>query len=219
MLTINGADLSGPSNKVRFVANALGLAYTYRRIDLAKGENRTDAYVKLHPAGKVPVIDDDGFVLFESNAIIKYLADKAGSSLYPKDPKERAIVDQWIDFVSHHVGTAMGRVVFNRVFAPVLKMEADERSLSDGLSFLDRFLPVVETQLQAHTFLAGDELTLADFNLLALLDPAEVARVDLSGYRSLSAWRVSLRGQPFYTRCHGSFEETVNATFGGAPAN
>ncbi len=65
MLKIYGADLSGPSCKVRFVANALGLAYEYMKVDLVKGANRSEAHLRLHPAGKVPVIDDDGFVLFD----------------------------------------------------------------------------------------------------------------------------------------------------------
>jgi len=211
MLKIYGSDLSGPSNKVRLVANALGLEYEYRRVDLRDGENKTEDYLRLHPAGKVPVIDDGGFVLFESNAIIKYLASKAGSPLYPQETNKQAIVDQWIDFSSHHIGTAMGRVLFNRLFAPFLKLEVDEHSLSDGLSFLDRFLPVVERQLQANPFLAGNEFTLADLNLLAILDPAEVVGIDLSAYASLSKWRKGLREESFYTKCHKSYEEAVNA--------
>lgn len=215
MLTIYGTDLSGPSNKVRFVANELGLEYEYRRVNLMKEENKTEDYLKIHPAGKVPVIDEEGFKLFESNAIIKYLASKAGSSLYPEQAKEQAIVDQWIDFSSHHIGAAMNRVVFNRVFAPFLKMDIDERSLNDGLSFLDRFLPIVDNQLQANPYLAGNELTLADFTLLALIDPAEIAQIDLSGYPSLSRWRRNLQGQPFYTKCHKNYEEAMKAAMKG----
>ena len=76
MLKIYGADLSPPSNKVRFVANELGLDYEYNSVNLVSGENQSEGHLKLHPGGKVPVIDDDGFVLFESNAIIRYLAAK-----------------------------------------------------------------------------------------------------------------------------------------------
>ena len=76
MLIIYGADLSTPANKVRFVANALGLEYEYHRISLRDKEGQTEEYKRVHPAGKIPAIDDDGFVLFESNAIIRYLADK-----------------------------------------------------------------------------------------------------------------------------------------------
>ena len=64
MLKIYGADLSAPANKVRMTANALGIEYEYIRVSIRDGENRTEEYLKMHPAGKVPVIDDDGFVLF-----------------------------------------------------------------------------------------------------------------------------------------------------------
>lgn len=214
MLKIYGADLSTPSCKVRFVANALGLTYDYKRVDLVNGENRSEPHLNLHPGGKVPVIDDDGFVLFESNAIIRYLAAKSDSPLYPKGLKPRAVIDQWTDFVSHHIATALSRVLFNRVFAPFLKVEVDERAVTEGLSFLDRFLPVVDKQLEERRCLAGGELTLADFNLLSALDPAEVAQVDLSGYLNLTRWRKDLQGRDFYTRCHKSYGDAL-AAFAG----
>jgi len=214
MLKIYGADLSTPSCKVRFVANALGLTYDYKRVDLVKGDNRTESHLRLHPGGKVPVIDDDGFLLFESNAIIRYLATKSESALYPKGLKQRAVIDQWTDFVSHHIATALSRVLFNRVFAPFLKVEVDERAVTEGLSFLERFLPVVDSPLKERRYLAGGELTLADFNLLSAVDPAEVAQVDLSGYLNLTRWRKDLQARDFYTRCHKSYGDAL-AAFAG----
>jgi glutathione S-transferase len=215
MLKIYGADLSTPSCKVRFVANALGLAYEYKRVDLVKGENKSEAHLRLHPGGKVPVIDDDGFVLFESNAITRYLAAKQESPFYPKGIRQRAIVDQWIDFVSHHVATSVGRVLFNRVFAPFLNVEVDERGISEGLSFLERFLPVVDEPLKERRYLAGSEMTLADFNLLSALDPAEVAQVDLTGYLNITRWRKDLRSKDFYTKCHASYADVLAAIAAG----
>ena len=163
MITLHGFDVSTPSNKVRYVANYLGIEYKYNVINAFEGEHQTEAHRKLHPAGKVPVIEDEGFVLFESNAIIKYLAEKANSSLYPKEFAQRALVDQWMDFVSIHVGNGINRVFGNRVIFPRVGMEVDERSLQDGLSFLERFLPIINDQLKANDHLAGNELTLADF--------------------------------------------------------
>ena len=215
MLKIYGADLSSPSCKVRFVANALGLDYEYKRVDLVKGENRSEEHLKLHPGGKVPVIDDDGFVLFESNAIIKYLSAKSESPLYPSGRRQRALIDQWTDFVSHHIAASVSRVLFNRVFAPFLNVEVDERSLSEGLSFLERFLPVVDNPLKERRYLAGGELTLADFSLLSALDPAEVAQVDLSGYLNITRWRNDLQSRDFYTKCHKSYGEALAAFAGG----
>jgi len=215
MLKIYGAELSPPSNKVRFVANELGLEYEFKSVNLVSGENQSEGHLKLHPGGKVPVIDDDGFVLFESNAIIRYLAAKSESPLYPPGAKQRALVDQWADFVAHHVATGLNRVLVNRVFAPFLNQEVDERSLSDGLSFLERFLPVVDAPLKEQRYLAGGELTLADFTLLSALDPAEVAQVDLAGYLNITRWRQDLMGRDFYTKCHKSYGDVLAAITGG----
>jgi glutathione S-transferase len=209
MLKIYGADLSAPANKVRMAANALGLEYEYIRVSIRGGENRTEEYLKRHPAGKVPVIDDEGFVLFESDAIIKYLAVKQESPLYPEDLKQRALIDQWMDFAAIHVGGAMGKVVFNRVFASFAHVPVDERSLSDGLKFLDRFLPVIDGQLAHAPYLAGEQFSLADIALLATLDPAEVAEVALSPYPHIHEWRAKLMRQDFYTKCHRSYEEAL----------
>ncbi len=215
MLKIYGADLSSPSNKVRFVANELGLEYEYVKVNLIDGDNQKEAHLKLHPGGKVPVVNDDGFVLFESNAIIRYLADKAESLLYPAAAKQRALVDQWSDFVAQHIATAVGRVLMNRVFAPFLNQEVDERSLADGLSFLERFLPVVDAPLKEQRYLAGGELSLADFNLLSALDPVEVAQVDISGHLNITRWRQDLMGRDFYTKCHKSYGDVLAAMAGG----
>ena len=79
MLKIYGADLSGPANKVRFVANYLGLKYDYVVVKLREGEHQKPEFLKINPIGKIPAIEDDGFTLFESNAICRYLADKNNS--------------------------------------------------------------------------------------------------------------------------------------------
>lgn len=209
MLKIYGANLSAPANKVRMAANILGLKYEYIQISIREGENRTKEYLALHPAGKVPVIDDEGFILFESDAIMKYLAVSEASPLYPDDIKRRALIDQWLAFVAIHVSGAMGRVVFNHVFASFAKIPADERSLSDGIKFLGRFLPVIDQQLSQTKYLAEDQFSLADIALLATIDPAEVAEIDLSPYKHIVQWRNELKQKDFYTKCHKSYADVV----------
>lgn len=207
-MKLYGFDMSTPVNKVRYVANYLKLEYDYEYIDAFKGEHQSEEHLKRHPVGKVPVLVDDGFVLFESNAIIKYLAAKQGSGLYPQDHKQRAVVDQWIDFTSIHIGNAMNKVFGNRVVFPHVGIEVDERSLEDGLSFLDKFLPVIEKQLQQNSCLAGQRLSLADFNLLATLDPIEMAGIDVSGYPALAAYRQKLQKEAYYQSCHQVYGES-----------
>ena len=209
MLTIYGADLSSPANKVRYTANYLKLEYTYQRVSLRDGENKKPEFLKINPIGKIPVINDGGFILFESGAICRYLAEKAKSDIYPTELQQRAIVEQWIDFSTLHIAQAMSRVFYNRVLAPVIKAPVDENSIKDGLNFLDRFLPIVDGQLARRLHLVNERFSLADITALAALDPAEVSQVDVSKYSHLIKWRNRLKQQEFYTKCHQEYGESL----------
>lgn len=209
MLKIYGADLSTPANKVRMAVNALGLDHEYIRVSIRDGENRRPEFLKINPVAKIPVIDDGGFVLFESGAICRYLAGKVGSDLYPADLKQRAVVNQWVDFAAIHIIGAMSKVVFNRIFYKMAKAELDERSLQDGLNFLKRFLPVADDQLGKNAFLAGEKMTLADITLLSGLDPCEVAQIDLAPYKNIVKWRSALQKKDFYQKCYKEYGEPL----------
>jgi glutathione S-transferase len=209
MLTLYGTPFSPRVNKLRYVLNYLELPYEHVPSSPMSGETRTPEFLKMHPAGKIPVIDDDGFYLFESMAIARYLASKTGSAIYPSELKARALVEQWCDFATAHVEGALLKVFFNRVMVniPAVGATVDERSLADGLAWLDRYLPIVEQQLTAHNYLVGMDLSLADFVLLTALDPVEAVQVSLDGYPRITAWRKGLVSQPFYTACYPSYSE------------
>jgi len=207
MLKIYGLDFSPWVNRVRFTANYIELDYDYIKVDLLSGEGQTDDYKRIHPAGKVPAIDDNGFVLFESGAICRYLASKENSPLYPANLKDRAVVDQWTDYTVTHIAMAMQKVLFNRVIYKFMDKEQDTRSLQEGQEFLQRFLPVIETQLGKTPYVTGANITLADMVLLAWLDPAEIAEFNLSTYQHINHWRNQLKQQAFYTQCYRSYED------------
>ena len=210
MLRIYGHPLSAPTNKVRMCAHAAGLDYELVVIDLSRGEHKGEEYLAINPAGQVPAIDHDGFRLFESNAISKYLA-KSRPGLYPGEPSAQALVDQWCDFVSNLVMPGIGRILFNKLLAPQIGVPVDAAAISEGEQMLARALPIVEAQLNAHAYLAGDEFSIADIALLATIDPAEAIALDLGPYPKLSAWRQQLCGQDFYTRVHKYYGEGATA--------
>ncbi len=211
MLKIYGSDLSGPAIKVRLVASYLEIPYEWHPLNLRAGEHKQEWYLKIHPAGKIPAIDDDGFLLFESNACCRYLSAKHASSVYPKDLQRRAIVDQWIDFITLHIGVHLATVAFSRIFAVRLGRPVNEQSLADALKFLDMYLPVVERQLSTQAGVAGQELSLADLVLFSTLEPSEKAEVSLAAYPKIFAWRQALKSQAFYTRCYKEYGEMLSA--------
>lgn len=209
MLKIYHAPLSGPSNKVRMCANALQIDYEPIALDMRERQHKTPDYLAVNPFGKVPAIDDDGFYLFESNAIMKYLCRKQGSDLYPDDLQAQAFVDQWCDFAASLLAPAFGRVVFNRIFAPMSGAQVNEESVADGLKFIGNYLPVIDERLAASTFIAGHEMTIADLAVLAVLDPSEACGVELSGFEALYKWREQLRAKPFYRAVHEYYGQGI----------
>ncbi len=209
MIKLYGFDLSYPVNRVRLCLNAMGLEYKFIRVNPLAGENKTEEFLKLNPNGKIPVIDDDGFVLTESNAIMKYLCRKYKSDFYPNDIAAQANVDKWLDFTAIHIGNGFGKVLFNKLLAGMVGAPVDEQSLKDGYGFIERFLGDVNKQLGTSTYLAGNSMTIADFCLLATIDGAEVVDVDMTKYPKIDAWRKKLMQESFYKNVHNSFGETL----------
>ena len=209
MIKLYGVGLSFNVSKVRYCLNYLNLKYDWVQTNPIAGENQTAEYLNISPTGKVPAIDVDGLKLFESNSINRYLATINNSPLYPQDAKKRAVVDEWMDYVAIHVAHALGRVLFNRVFAPMTGQKADQESIRVGLEFLDKYFPILEKQLSQNFYLAGKEFSLADINLLAILDPCELAQISIDRYPSLKKWRAGLKSQPFYQRCYRDYTQFV----------
>lgn len=201
-MKVYGTYLSAPANKVRLTASALALEHEYINLDLTKGEHKSDEFLAVNPLGKVPAINDNGFCLFESNAICRYMANKIDSPLYPSEAQARALVDQWIDFSSHHILTNMAKILFNVLFAPLFGVEPNPNSIEEGKRFLNAQLPIIETQLQKNNMLCGDKLSLADITMLAAMEPFEMIKYSLKDYPSITAWRNKLMQEDFYTRVH-----------------
>ncbi|KMQ77030.1 Glutathione S-transferase [Candidatus Burkholderia pumila] len=196
---VHGIPASGNCyNKVRPVLEQLGLPYTWHEVDIMNGACRTDAFRKLNPNGKVPVLIIDGeTTLSESNAILCYLAN--GSPLLPADRLERAQVLQWMFFeqYSHEPYVAVAR--FIRQF---LKQNDDPR-LPDKTAGSYRALGVMEQHLVKRTFLVGERYTIADIALYAYTHVAGEASLDLTNYPGIRAWLERVRAQPRHIEMPG----------------
>jgi len=214
MIKLYGLGLSFNVSKVRYCLNYLNLKYDWVQTNPIEGENQKPEYLNICPTGKVPAIEIDGFKLFESNSINRYLATINNSSIYPQDAKKRAVIDAWMDYVAIHVAQALGRVLFNRVFAPMIGQKVDQESIRVGLEFLDKYFPILEKQLSQNSYLAGKEFSLADINLLAVLDPCELTQISIDKYPALKKWRAGLKSQPFYQKCYKDYTQFVQEAMG-----
>lgn len=197
--------LSFPALGTIFTAEAAGVDYESQMVNLQKGEHKAPEYLAINPYGRVPALSDGDFTLSESVAIMRYIARKSGSGLYPDDIEGQAKVDQWTDFAIHHVRSPVGRVQYNRVIAKFFGAEKDEKSIEVGLKMLENNLPVIEARLSEQPFLCGEKMTIADIALLSALEPVDMCGVDLSPYPRIAAWREARKSEEFYTNVHSHF--------------
>lgn len=211
MIELYGVPLSGPANKARYTACAVDIEYEFKIVNLMEGEQGSEKFLAINPVGKVPALRDGDFCLFESNAIARYLAAKAHSDLLPSELQVRALVDQWMEYVSHHIMNAVGKIVFNTHFYKMMNAERDERSLAEGKEWLNKYLKVVDQHLQNKEFFLGDSMTLADIAFISAVDPIDVIEFDIQAYPEACRLRDKLRQQAFYTACHSSFGETFKS--------
>ncbi|MFK7956532.1 MAG: glutathione S-transferase family protein [Lysobacterales bacterium] len=201
-MDIYGHFFSPPANQVRLTVSALGVDANYHHVDLMAGEQKTPEYLAINPYGKVPAMVDGDLKLAESNAISRYLGDKVGGHGYPADAKERAVIDQWMEFSAHHIRTNMAKLLFNRMFAPMMDMPVDEKSIGEGIEFLNQNLPHVDNQLGRTAFIAGEHVTVADMALIAGMEPSEKVSFSLAAYPNITAWRNGIMEQEYYRSVH-----------------
>ena len=183
--------------KVSIALEELGLSYTVRPISLGKLEQKEEWFLKINPNGRVPAIIDHGngdFAVFESGAILIYLAEKTGK-LLPTEPKARSRVMQWLMFQMGGIGPMMGQAnVFFR-YAPEKIPYAIERYQRESR----RLFEVMEGQLKTHDWFAGEQFSLADIALFAYTHCAEEGGFQLKQYPAVSAWlaRVAATARNF----------------------
>lgn len=144
--------------KVALFLEESGLTYEIAPVDTRKGEQHTADYTVINPNAKVPAIDDDGVVVFDSNAILLYLAEKTGKFLPTDSPQARGQLYSWLMFIATGVGPYSGQAVHFRHFAPEPKTYALNRYDFEAW----RHWGILDAHLASHRFMLGDEYTIVD---------------------------------------------------------
>ncbi|KAG6441744.1 hypothetical protein O3G_MSEX001955 [Manduca sexta] len=174
-----------PSLSVRQTLTQLEIPFELINVDFGKGEHMTAEYALMNPQKEIPVLDDDGFYLSESNAIMQYICDKykPGSPLYPQDPQSRAIVNHRLCFnlASYYANISaytMAPIFFDYERTPL------------GLKKVHIALDVFETYLNrfGKKYAAADHLTIADFPLINSTMTLEAIGFDFSKYAKIHKW-------------------------------
>ena len=164
MLKILGRDTSSNVMKVLWTCAELDLKFERENIGGKHGGNETSEFLAMNPNGLVPVIIDDGFVNWESNACVRYLAAKHDShGLYPRDIRIRAVADRWMDWQVTSVSPAM-IPVFRGMVRTVPK-ERDIEAIEVGRAALSAKMAIVDKTLSDQRYMAGNEFTMGDIPL------------------------------------------------------
>jgi glutathione S-transferase len=200
MLKVYGRANSINVRKVLWMLEELGLAY--EREDWGRGFRPTDdpEFRKINPVGVVPVIDDGDFRLRESNTIVRYLADKHGrADLYPKDLKQRATIESWMDWASTEFASGMrpvfhGLVVKNPAFAD--KVDAGAKEWAQQVAVLEAHLAA------GGPFVMGKSFTVADIPIGLVVNRWFSIPFQKPQFKAVAAYYDTLGQRPAY-RAHG----------------
>jgi len=180
-------------HKISIALEELGLPYTVHHLDLGRLDQKTPEFLRINPNGRVPAIvdrDEDDFAVFESGAILIYLAEKTGR-LMPRDPKGRSLVIQWLMFQMAGIGPMMGQAnVFYRYFPEKLQSAIDRYH-----GEVRRLFAVLDGRLADHEYLAGD-YSIADIANWAWVRGHDWSGVPLDRFRNLSRWVAQLAARP-----------------------
>lgn len=194
--------------KVLALTNHLGLDCEIRALDYAKAEQTTAAFTKLNPNARQPVLEDDGWVLWESNAILHYLASKAPErGLWPAGARDQADVLRWLMWEAGHWDPACDILITERLKKAFLVTEQsgrrtrgrapapakpDPARLAEGQSTFHELAAILNTHLRGRRWMTGERLTIADFALGAWLPAAEPAGYPFRAYEEIARWYGSL---------------------------
>ncbi|MEO7033168.1 MAG: glutathione S-transferase family protein [Polyangiaceae bacterium] len=179
--------------------NHLAIDCELRPIDLGRGDQRAPEYVALNPNQKMPTLEDDGFVLWEANAILFYLASKRPEhGLWPADLRGQADVMRWLAWESAHWDAeSCGMVTFEKNSKRVLGLGApDQVFIARGQENFARFAAVLDGHLKSNSWIIGERLTIADFSVGALVPTAMGVGLPIERFHQIGRWYESLSALP-----------------------
>ena len=207
MLTLYSDAIATTCRPVLLFAAEAGIPLHIVTIDLFADEHLSEDFARLNPNKAVPVLDHDGFVLTESVAILQYLADLVGSPAYPKDLRERARVNEMMDWFNTGL---MRDLCYGLVYSRVLPdYRHPEPAFSHMLGFhgprAERRLGVLDGWIGSNRFVCGREITLADYLGASLITLSELVAYDLAPWPNVARWIATMKARPAWDEVHAAF--------------
>lgn len=182
--------LSGHAHRARLFCGLLGLEVELIELDLTKGAHKSADYLKLNRFGQVPLLDDDGVLVPDSNAILVYLAKKHGRPDWlPEDPAGAAAVQRWLS-------VAAGQIAFGPAAARLITLFGAKLNPDEVIARAHAILKILDAELQARDWIAASHPTIADVALYSYVARAPEGNVDLAPYAHVAAWLARIEALP-----------------------
>lgn len=182
------------------IARYLEFEVDYVHVDVGKGEHRDPEFLAINPNGKVPALVDGDVKVWESVAIMAYLADKAGSGLWPRDGRQIEIT-RWLVWDAAHFTRWGGILHFeNRIRRRFGLGDPDPVRVEEALDNWNRFAAVLDAHLEGRTWLVADTLSIADFAVACLLPLAEASKLPLDDHPRIRRFHDNLMEIPAWRR-------------------
>jgi len=201
MIRLFGSSYSTCTRKVLTTLLETATPYELVNIDFAKREHKQEPHLGRQPFGQIPAIDDEGFGLFESRAICRYISAKAGGRLTPADVRQRALMDQWMSVEQSNFSPHAMKFVYHYVF----KRPQEPAVLEAAEAALDLAFKALSKPLASQAFLANDELSLADIGYMPYLEhfASTPLTSKLEQYPHVVAWWDRLRQRDSWRKING----------------
>ncbi|MBI1244426.1 MAG: glutathione S-transferase [Alphaproteobacteria bacterium] len=199
MLVVYGRGSSSNVQKVLWLLEEIGLPYSSAHVVPPGKAKESEEYKKLNPNGLIPTIDEDGFILWESNAIVRYLAAKhANGTIYPADLRVRADSDRWMDWQATVLAPQIAVVLLQKVRTPPEKR--DEAVLAAACQFARDKAGVLDAALAGRNYLAGSTFTMGDIAVGQWMWRYASLVPDRPKHANLEAWYARLQERPAFRK-------------------
>ncbi len=182
MIKLYRHPLSGHAHRAELFLSLLGLEYSLIDIDLLNGEQKSEAFLKLNPLGQVPILDDNGTIIYDSNAILIYLAHKYDDGHWlPQDETSAAEIQQWLSL-------AAGPIAFGPARARLITLFNASFDAEETIKNANALLVIIDSKIKDRAFLLGDSPTIADVAAYSYIAHAPEGNVSLEPYKNINAW-------------------------------
>jgi glutathione S-transferase len=182
--------LSGHAHRVHLFLSLIDVAHELVQVDLAAGAHKAPEFLKLNRFGQVPVLDDDGTIVSDSNAILVYLAKKyRRTDWLPEEPEAAASIQRWLSI-------AAGQIAFGPAAARLVTLFGAKFDAEEVIGRAHAVLRVIDQELADRNWIAAPHPTIADVALYSYIARAPEGNVDLAAYRNVQAWLARIEALP-----------------------